>query len=187
MSGRQYSLWPVFLTTYNLPPEMCMRKELLFMSILIPGPKHPKRSLDVFLQPLIEELKELWSTGMHIYDCSTRTNFTMRAVLLWTISDFPAYGMLSGWMTHWRLSCPYCMGSTNAFQLKVVGRRPGLIVIGDFFPLIIRTEGTRNCFGQKGLYKTPFRHIYLERKSRRILINMVQKWRQTSVDMSIFR
>ncbi|XP_056847467.1 uncharacterized protein LOC130498122 [Raphanus sativus] len=32
--------------------------------------------------------------------------------------DFPAYGMLSGWTTHGRLSCPYCMGSTDAFQLK---------------------------------------------------------------------
>ncbi|XP_048617051.1 uncharacterized protein LOC106405520 [Brassica napus] len=118
MSGRQYSLWPVFLTPYNLPPEMCMGKELLFTSILIPGPKHLKRSLDVFLHPLIEELKELWSTGVQTYDCSTRTNFTMRAVLLWTISDFPAYMMLSGWTTHGRLSCPYCMGSTDAFQLK---------------------------------------------------------------------
>ena len=95
-----------------------MRKELLFMSILIPGPKQPKSSLHVFLQPLIEELKKLWSTGVQTYDCSTRTNFTMRAVLLWTISDFPAYMMLSGWTTHGRLSCPYCMGSTDAFQLK---------------------------------------------------------------------
>ena len=118
MSGRQYSLWSVFLTPYNLPPEMCMGKELLFMSILIHGPKHPKRSVDVFLQPLIEELKELWSTGVQTYDCSTSTNFTMRAVLLWTISDFPEYGMLSGWTTHGRVSCPYCMESTDAFQLK---------------------------------------------------------------------
>ena len=60
MSRRLYSLWPVILTPYNLPPEMCMEREFLFMSILIHWPKHPKRSLDVFLQPLIEELKELW-------------------------------------------------------------------------------------------------------------------------------
>ncbi|KAL0683331.1 hypothetical protein Bca4012_050179 [Brassica carinata] len=52
MSGRQYSLWPVILTPYNLPPDMCMEQEFLFLTILIPGPKHPKRSLDVFLQPL---------------------------------------------------------------------------------------------------------------------------------------
>ena len=71
-----------------------------------------------FLQHLIEELNELWSTGVKTYDCSARTNFTMRAVLLWTISEFLAYGMLSGWTTHGRLSCPYCMGSTDVFQLK---------------------------------------------------------------------
>ena len=118
MSGRQYSLWPVILTPYNLPPDMCMELEFLFLTILIPGPKHPKRSLDVFLQPLIEELKQLWSEGVRTYDCSLKNNFTMRAVLLWTISDFPAYGMLSGWTTHGRLSCPYCLGSMDAFQLK---------------------------------------------------------------------
>ena len=95
MSGRQYSLWPVILTPYNLPPDMCMEQEFLFLTILIPGPKHPKRSLDVFLQPLIEELKQLWSEVVRTYDCSLKNNFTMRAVLLWTISDFPAYGMLS--------------------------------------------------------------------------------------------
>ena len=37
---------------------------------------------------------------------------------MWTISDFPAYGMLSGWTTHGRLACPYCRGRTDAFQLK---------------------------------------------------------------------
>ncbi|WZY87210.1 hypothetical protein YC2023_033594 [Brassica napus] len=47
--GRQYSIWPVILTPYNLPPNLCMRREFLFLSILVPGPEHPKRSLDVFL------------------------------------------------------------------------------------------------------------------------------------------
>ena len=118
MSRRQYSLWPVILTPYNLPPKMCMERKFFFMSILIHGPKHLKRSFDVFLQPLIEELKELATIGVQTYDCSTKTNFTMRVVLLWTISDFLAYVMLSGWTTHGRLACPYCMGSTCEFQLK---------------------------------------------------------------------
>ncbi|XP_013624132.1 PREDICTED: uncharacterized protein LOC106330138 [Brassica oleracea var. oleracea] len=116
--GRQYSLWPVILTPYNLPPHLCMRREFLFLSILVPGPDHPKRSLDVFLQPLIYELQLLWEHGVHTYDVSRKENFQMRAVLMWTISDFPAYGMLSGWTTHGRLSCPYCQDNTDAFQLK---------------------------------------------------------------------
>jgi len=28
---------------------------------------------------------------------------------MWTINDFPTYGMLSGWGTHGRLACPHCM------------------------------------------------------------------------------
>ncbi|KAL1222030.1 hypothetical protein V5N11_025489 [Cardamine amara subsp. amara] len=56
---RKYSLWPVIVTPYNLPPSLCMRREFLFLSILVPGPDHPKRSLDVFLQPLIYELQML--------------------------------------------------------------------------------------------------------------------------------
>ncbi|TYK27417.1 transposon protein, putative, CACTA, En/Spm sub-class, expressed [Cucumis melo var. makuwa] len=33
------------------------------MSLLIPGPRSPGREIDVHLQPLIEELKELWTFG----------------------------------------------------------------------------------------------------------------------------
>jgi hypothetical protein len=36
---------------------------------------------------------------------------------MWTINDFPAYGMLSGWSTHGKLACPYCMENNKAFTL----------------------------------------------------------------------
>ena len=36
---------------------------------------------------------------------------------MWTINDFPIYGMLSGWGTHGRLACPYCMEDTKAFSV----------------------------------------------------------------------
>ena len=42
----------------------------------------------------------------------------MFASLLWTIGDFPAYAMLSGWSTAGRLACPYCMEYTRAFSLQ---------------------------------------------------------------------
>ena len=118
MSGRQYFLWPVIVTPYNLPPDMCMQSEFLFLSILVPGPKHPKRALDVFLQPLIHELKNLWYEDVLMFDYSSKQNFNMLAMLMSTISDFPAYGMLFGWTTHGRLSCPCCMDRTEAFKLK---------------------------------------------------------------------
>ncbi|XP_056691843.1 uncharacterized protein [Spinacia oleracea] len=55
--GSQYSCWPVILTPYNLPPSMCMKRPFMFLSLLVPGPKNPKGNLDVYMQPLIEELK----------------------------------------------------------------------------------------------------------------------------------
>ena len=115
--SRNHSLWLVILTPYNLPPCMCMNTEYLFLTILNSGPNHPRGCLDVFLQPLIEELKELWSTGVDAYDVSLSQNFNLKAVLLWTIRDFPAYSMLSGWTTHGKLSCPVSMESTKSIYL----------------------------------------------------------------------
>ncbi|XP_057739900.1 uncharacterized protein LOC130957009 [Arachis stenosperma] len=117
-SKTPYSCWPVFVTPYNLPPSMCMRREYIFLSLLIPGPKSPGKKLDVYLRPLIDELKILWDNGVTTYDAWEKKNFNMKAALLWTISDFPAYGMLFGWSTHGRLSCPICMKNTKSFRLQ---------------------------------------------------------------------
>ena len=37
-----------------------MKDPFLMLSLLIPGPKAPENDIGVFLQPLIDELKELW-------------------------------------------------------------------------------------------------------------------------------
>ncbi|GLU21419.1 hypothetical protein SLE2022_375610 [Rubroshorea leprosula] len=47
----------------------------------------------------------------------------MRAMLMWTITDFPGYGMVAGWNTHGQLSCLYCMEMTQSFYLQN-GRNP---------------------------------------------------------------
>ena len=90
--------------------------------MIIPGPKNPGKKLDVFLRPLIDELKKLWLDGVNTYGIYRKENFQLRAALMWTISDFPAYGMLSGWSTHGKLSCPYCIEHNKAFRLKHEGK-----------------------------------------------------------------
>ncbi|XP_012568913.1 uncharacterized protein [Cicer arietinum] len=117
-SSSPYSCWPVVVTPYNLPPEMCMTKPFMFLTCLIPGPSNPKANIDVYLQPLIDELQQLWSEGALTYDISMKQNFVMRATLMWIINDFPAYGMLSGWSTQGKLACPVCMDGNKAFTLK---------------------------------------------------------------------
>ena len=100
----KYSVWPIILFPYNLPPWMCMKKPYSLMSLLIPGPKDPRNDIDVFLRLLIDELKKLWEDGVCTYDASTKENFQMRAAVLWTIHDFLAYAVISGWSTKGNLA-----------------------------------------------------------------------------------
>ncbi|RVW22081.1 hypothetical protein CK203_110934 [Vitis vinifera] len=71
-----YSMWPVVLIPYNLPPWMCMKQTFFMLSILIPGPTAPGNDIDIYLQPLIDELNDLWDIGVETYDASTKQIFT---------------------------------------------------------------------------------------------------------------
>ncbi|XP_050218528.1 uncharacterized protein LOC126669179 [Mercurialis annua] len=113
-----HSTWPVVLINYNLAPWICMKPEYFFLSLLIPGPSSPGKDIDVYMQPLIKELKELWEDGVETYDVSVNQAFFLRAALTWTISDFPAYAMLSGWSTKGKLACPSCNHETSSQYLK---------------------------------------------------------------------
>jgi hypothetical protein len=89
-----HSTWPVVLIPYNLPPWMCMKQPNFILSLLIPGPKGPGNNIDVYMQPLMEELNELWEIGIKTFDACKKETFQMRAAIMWTINDFPAYANL---------------------------------------------------------------------------------------------
>ncbi|XP_071940025.1 uncharacterized protein [Coffea arabica] len=112
-----HSTWPVVLIPYNLPPWMCMKQPYFMLSLLIPEPSFPGNNIDVYLQPLVKELTELWDFGIQTYDASQKENFQLHAALLWTISDFPGYAMLFGWSTKGEYACPVCHKFTHARRL----------------------------------------------------------------------
>ena len=113
-----HSTWPVVLVNYNLPPWMCMKPEYFILSLLIPGPESPGNNIDVYLQPLIDELNELWNDGLETYDKLKNETFQMYATLTWTINAFPAYSMLSGWKTKGKFACPLCNYETSSLYLN---------------------------------------------------------------------
>ncbi|KAI0511229.1 hypothetical protein KFK09_011854 [Dendrobium nobile] len=86
-----YSIWPILLVPYNMPPWVGMKHDSFILSTIIPGERSPGNAIDIYLQPLIQELCELWH-GVQCYDAASGQIFSMRAALLWTINDFPAYG-----------------------------------------------------------------------------------------------
>ena len=117
IQSSSYSCWPVIAVPYNLPPSLCMKREFQILSLLIPGPKAPGQDIDVFLQPLVEELKILWEEGVPAYDMFEVQPFTLRAMVIWGIHDFPAYGNLSGCVTHGYKACPVCGDHTPSIRL----------------------------------------------------------------------
>ncbi|XP_076884504.1 uncharacterized protein LOC143533696 [Bidens hawaiensis] len=76
-----HSMWPVILMPYNMPSWCTMHKSNYLLSLLIPGPKSPSKDFDVFLRPLVDELKVLWRDGVGAYDLYSKSNFTMYAAL----------------------------------------------------------------------------------------------------------
>jgi hypothetical protein len=63
--------------------------------------------------------------GAYSVDISTlkeKKNLKFHAILLWTIKDFPAYTMLSGWSTKGMFACPYCHKDTKYMWLKYVSK-----------------------------------------------------------------
>ena len=115
--NNSYSMWPILVFPYNLPLWKCMKEPFLMMSLLIPGPKAPRKDIDVYLRPLVEELKELWDVGVQTYDVSKEQYFRMHVAVLWTVNEFLAYGDLFGWSTKGYKACPVCNKDTKSKKL----------------------------------------------------------------------
>lgn len=112
LQSSKHSVWPVMMVFYNLPPYLATKRFFISLTMIIPGPKFPsEHTIDVFLQPLVHELKKLWK-GVLAVDMSEppgRTRkFKMRGILMWTINDFPAYTLISGQAGKGYAGCPVC-------------------------------------------------------------------------------
>ena len=113
-----HSLCPVLLLNYNIPPWLTIKKFFIMVGLLIPGPEAvTSERMDVYLSPLIEELIELWTDGVLCYDAArwrSESRFTLRAILMWCIHDFPAYAMMAGTTNKGYCACPVCGPNTTS-------------------------------------------------------------------------
>ncbi|XP_040864997.1 uncharacterized protein [Glycine max] len=113
-----HSSWPVLLFIYNLPPWLCMKRKYVMLSMMIAGPRQPGNDIDVYLRPLIDDLRKLWDEGVDVWDANLQHAFKLRAMVFCTINDFPAYGNLSGYSVKGHHACPICEQNTSFRQLK---------------------------------------------------------------------
>jgi hypothetical protein len=117
MQRSNHSTWPVMVLFYNLPLWLVTKKFSTFLCLIIYGKESPtSKNIDIFLFPLIEEFQQLWE-GVDVLDASADIRiesrcFKLRGILMWTISDFPAYGLISRLCTKGYLVCPICGPNT---------------------------------------------------------------------------
>jgi hypothetical protein len=119
------SLTPIIMFNYNLPPWMVTKKYFVMLCLLIPTRLSLTSSIfDVFLQPLVDELQQLWNqAGVLTRDAGAYmglTHFNMRAVLMWCLHDFPAYSLISGLTTKGFKACPVCGPHTSSRRSAIL-------------------------------------------------------------------
>src|SRR5512141_93473 len=113
-----HSTWPVLIANYNLPPWLCFKRKYIMLCLLIQGPRQPGSDIDVFLEPVIDDLEILWKEGVETWDAYGQENFKLRVLLFCTINDYPALGNLSGQTIKGKKACSDCKEYTRSRWLK---------------------------------------------------------------------
>ncbi|KAL0378979.1 UNVERIFIED_CONTAM: hypothetical protein Sradi_3203400 [Sesamum radiatum] len=65
---------------------MCISSEHMILTMVIPGFSSPQSLIDIYLEPLIEELQNLWHVGVQTRDIAKDETFMMRTALMWTVN-----------------------------------------------------------------------------------------------------
>ena len=115
----QYSLGVIYLAILNLPRKERYLQENIILVGIIPGPKEPKKHINSFLTPLVDELKQLW-IGVMLKNAQGGTS-VVRAALLCIACDIPAARKVAGFVgptaLHGCTKC-FCSFPTIAFGEK---------------------------------------------------------------------
>jgi hypothetical protein len=64
--------------------------------MIISRPRQLGNDIDVFLEPLMEDMKILWEDRVKMMDASLKKDFTLKAIIFVTITDYPSLFSLLG-------------------------------------------------------------------------------------------
>ena len=79
--------------------------------MIIFGPRQPGNDIEVFLEPLMEDMKILWEDGVKMMDAFLKKEFTLKAIIFVTITDYPSLFSLSGQIKG-KTCCGVCIDGT---------------------------------------------------------------------------
>ena len=87
------------------------------MPLLIQGPRQPRNDIDVFLEPVIDELVEMFEKGvLDVWDKYKKEHVTNQAIFIATITDLSGRGCLFGEKTKGYTGCVECLAWTTLMR-----------------------------------------------------------------------
>ena len=111
----QHSEGVIYLSIMNLPRQDRFLQENTILVGIIPGPKEPTKSINSFLQPMVDDFIKLW-------DGVVLKKILVRGALLCAGCDIPAARKTCGFVGHGaRLGCSKCL---LTFATETFGDKP---------------------------------------------------------------
>jgi hypothetical protein len=101
---------------------MTTKKYFVMLSLLIPR-SVIEANFDMYLASLVEELSLLFCEGVMMCDAAAwngQASFILRAMVIWTIHDLPAYGVVTGYTTKGYRGCPVCGLNTQSRRSRAL-------------------------------------------------------------------
>lgn len=112
IAGKARSVGAIYLVCLNIPPSMRFSHENICLLGIIPGPSEPSLDqINHFLRPLVDELLELWHSGVHLSSTSLcPVGRIVRAAIVPLICDLPALRKTAGFAGHSSSHvCSFCL------------------------------------------------------------------------------
>ena len=97
----QESYGVIYMTIMNLPRAERFKQQNVLIIGIIPAFEHEPDSLNFFLRPLVDELKEFWNPGMRLYTAeSPKFRLNFKIALMCVACDIPAARKCCGFKGH---------------------------------------------------------------------------------------
>jgi hypothetical protein len=96
---------------------MCHKWMYLLLTTLISGPKQASNGIDIFLEPLMEDMQKLWKYRVTMWDEYNRQHFNLKAIIFYTINDNPSCLSLTG-QVKGKIGCVVCVDKTESIYLS---------------------------------------------------------------------
>lgn len=115
-AGKKVSIGGIYMICYNLPPSLRYKMENIYLVGVIPGPNAPSdHEINYFLEPIIDEMLELWRHGVFLSRTSMRPHgHRIRCAIGPLVCDLPAARQMSGF-AHYR-SRNFCSECTQTLD-----------------------------------------------------------------------